>query len=354
MVLKKKILIISGFILGFAFILFLFSSEVAQGAKCACTWGCFADSRPGWAKVGPIGSPTAVCLLNDNYQNPWCGTTDESYGSNPIMYCRAEACQNDSILNGANCYLRTSCGSDCKPWPESCESGWQCGQCGLKWDASNRECVECNCSNHTKFKKWAVGHTYPGIYAGCDPPPNDSYPINNGACESACGAAAECDEKKMGDSAVTDSVPESSCSGYQLGEYSLDCTQNNGSRTGTCDSNCQVGSWSSPTYRYVPGACGLCRFNTNDCSNADGVVNVSCSVAGNMWFNNNITVAAPVWMRSGSTLDINGGKTLYVQNTITMETNSTINITSGGKIDLSNPNAYIVQIINGAKINLPG
>ncbi len=34
--------------------------------------------------------------------------------------------------------------------------------------------------------------------------------------------------------------------------------------------------------------------------------------------------------------------------------NTTINITPAGKIDHSNSNAYIVQIINGAKINLPG
>ena len=417
---NKKVLVI----LLVSLIVLIFP-HITKGARCSCLYvyyspytsgDCYTGSGEcGWEFEGITG-PRFSCLLKTAPQLP---TTERTGGLIGCYYgcgdsdtkCRGDACPDYSGWNGENCYLRVDCSrpvANCKKWPEECASDWACGQCGLKWDASNKECVECNCTTHQKFKKW--GDTA-GIYAGCDPPRNQScqgeatpclnytsqatcptwygcswsqlfggwgcrgtiyacynhtdssscnkqsgcwwdygdIPTNYGACESACGAAAACDEKNIGAECGREF---DYCSGYQLVEYTNNCSADFLNRT--CGSTCDCPPANSPTAtHYVPGECGLCRFNILDgCSNADGIVNTACNVVGNMWFNGDVDVAAPIEMRSWSTLDINGGKTLNIQDTITMEANSTINIAKGGKIQLTGLDAYILRIIKGAEINI--
>lgn len=153
---------------------------------CKCTynavysggsWNCdYNDCR--WT-YDIIGSPTKSCLINTVYQTGghFCDATGNTC-SDSVTRCKSDSCPSESGFNGANCYLRTGCGTACAHWPE--EAGIT-----LKWDASAMQCIQC--SGYEEDRKW--GDTS-GIYAACN---NDSVDITNN-CESACGAPSDLDE----------------------------------------------------------------------------------------------------------------------------------------------------------------
>jgi hypothetical protein len=211
------------------------SSYESSSCNTWCGYNEFYD-------VGDFINRSGVCLLQtvtqytglSGYKGD-CDTTSCVYSTTG---CGLMDCPDYGAWEGVNCYIRdggTYPGG--YPWPENCQTGWSCKTCGLKWDQDYRECVECDCTNHTKFKKWADKN---GIYArrcdgsscyyqqnhaikwesdskfyGYDAPSDTSIPTNNGACEGGCGADPGCDEKNPGETCIKDG------------------------KSGTCNNNCQ-------------------------------------------------------------------------------------------------------------------
>jgi len=149
------------------------------------------------------------------------------------------------------------------------------------------------------------------------------------------------------------------CINYKFGEFDRSCNQSD-YYTGVVKhlvdysdkprSSTTIFFVPSKEYRYVPGRCGLCSFNTSDCSNGTGVVSSDCHIVGNMTYSNDVRIKdhAIAIMNTGSRLTITDGKNLIIENgTLQMDEDTVLSLT--GKIQLGD-NAYITRIKDGAQI----
>ena len=188
----------------FIFGLFLFL--LPNVAEAACPICCVYNSS-----ISNCGVYT-VCGIGLSERLGTIGTVEDIGCSTEGFICMncgdsSGKCKGDMFPTGNN---GQSCAAidSCQPFPWVCKP---CIQTGV-WDAYESQCVSCN----GKLEQWVRGNTS-NVYAGCAGFPSSCSNEGNagdGKCESACGAAAACDEVAVGGSG--------SCG------------------TGkTCDSNCQ-------------------------------------------------------------------------------------------------------------------
>jgi len=179
------------FFLIFIFGLFLFLLPNFAEAECEiscmyksatadCRWGYFGA---GWERLGIIGSIEKV-PATDGFG--WCYSCTDASGK-----CNYNKFSSGS--NGQSCTARDAC------WFFGCSEFTKSGV----WDAYESQCVTCSGYKEDRI----LGNTS-AVYAGCG---SENGNAGDGLCESACGAAAACDEKAVGASCGTGGTCNSSC-----------------------------------------------------------------------------------------------------------------------------------------------
>lgn len=156
------------------------TTDIWGGCVAACYWsGGGTKERLGI--IGTITSTERTCDELNSCSDP----------NNSANKCATNAFPSGS--NGQSCTARDAC------WFFRCSEFTKSGV----WDAYESQCVTCSGYKEDRI----LGNTS-AVYAGCG---SENGNAGDGKCESACGAAAACDEKAVGASCGTGGTCNSSC-----------------------------------------------------------------------------------------------------------------------------------------------
>ena len=131
-----------------------------------------------------------------------CGYGEPTAPDKMFAQCALNKCYSGAGYNGEKCTIFRNCNNEWQNSPtnfvemEGNYYNWDLAAeyVGGKWDASNKQCVEC--SGNKKTHKY--GDTTSLSYVTCYETVLPSGDIPD-TCESACGAYSGCDEKNPGD-----------------------------------------------------------------------------------------------------------------------------------------------------------
>jgi len=176
-----------------------------------------------WCDYSTANCRVGVDPLNDN-----CGNFGSAWGLE--AKCAKDPCET-SVCSCRNNKCPVNVPEDWDGYP--CGVSVPCmgslNKCGCreyfgKWDASEKQCVECS-FNHEKKGVYGDTNEIPSEALNCV---GGNYKGISPICESGCGAAPACDEKNPGDPC----------------EVGKDCQAGMGTCVGgqTCNSDCECGA----------------------------------------------------------------------------------------------------------------
>ena len=217
-----------------------------------CAYRTWDGSLNAFERLGIIGSVESLATAPYTKNCPSC---EDSSGK----------CMGDKFStgnNGQSCTAR-----DRKVTITGCKD---CSKTG-SWDYFESQCVECS----GKIENRILGNTT-SVGDSC----NDSFPAGDGLCESACGAAAACDEVAVGGSCGTGKTCDSTCQCVIVDQCpSGDCCDTTShpyqyrlstyvcrASAGDCDikENCTGSSADCPSNSYRPSTY-VCRASAGVC-----------------------------------------------------------------------------------------
>ena len=234
---------------------------------CSGTCGC------GWIEGRVGANPYSVCTVGQDgryytSQEIDSPSSSSDYCASSTTICQTGWCPDYADWDGGFCTVRRT----------DCYDPFLCSYYGTvhegNWDAFDRKCVECDYVHHTESN--VCGDTN-DIYLECNCGRREDANCTgtgDGYCESACGAAAACDEVPVGGSCGTGGTCDPSCQCvttqcYIGGVYYSDGQCNPNSKCQYCNKS-TPSSWSDVPSGKVCTTSGVVSVSATSYCNYDG------------------------------------------------------------------------------------